>query len=85
MDNEKRTFKIIKYSTVAKIFHWGFVALFAYGIAKQIDNISQLEDFALLRFELIFAIILILLLAVRFVYMTKTQTSALPEETSAFQ
>ena len=85
MDNEKRIFKSTKYSTVAKIFHWGFVALFAYGIAKQIDNISQLEDFALLRFELIFAIILILLLAVRFVYMTKTQTSALPEETSAFQ
>ena len=76
MDNEKRIFKSTKYSTVAKIFYWGFVALFAYGIAKQIDNISQLEDFALLRFELIFAIILILLLAVRFVYMTKTQTSA---------
>ena len=84
MDNEKRIFKSTKYSTVAKIFHWGFDALFAYGIAKQIDNISQLEDFALLRFELIFAIILILLLAVRFVYMTKTQTSSLPEETSAF-
>ena len=84
-DNEKRIFKSTKYSTIAKIFHWGFVALFAYGIAKQIDNISQLENFALLRFELIFAIILILLLAVRFVYMTKTQTSALPEETSLFQ
>ena len=58
MDNENRIFKSTKYSTVAKIFHWGFVALFAYGIAKQIDNISQLEDFDLLRFELIFAIIL---------------------------
>jgi hypothetical protein len=76
MDNEKRIFKSTKYSTVAKVFHWGFVALFAYEIAKQIVDISQLEDFALLRFELIFAIILILLLAVRFVYMTKTQTSA---------
>ena len=66
MDNEKRIFKSTKYSTVAKIFHWGFVALFAYGIAKQVDDISQLEDFALLRFELVFATLLILLLAVDF-------------------
>ena len=75
----------VQYSKLAKVFHWGFVALFAYGIAKQVDDISQLEDFALLRFELIFATIMILLLAIRFLYMAKTQTSSLPEETSAFQ
>jgi len=75
----------VKYSKLAKVFHWGFVVLFAYGIAKQVDDISQLEDFALLRFELIFATIMILLLAIRFLYMAKTQTSSLPEETSAFQ
>ena len=75
----------VQYSKLAKVFHWGFVVLFAYGIAKQVDDISQLEDFALLRFELIFATIMILLLAIRFLYMTKTQTSSLPKETSAFQ
>ena len=75
----------VQYSKLAKVFHWGFVVLFAYGIAKQVDDISQLEDFALLRFELIFATIMILLLAIRFLYMAKTQTSSLPEETSAFQ
>ena len=75
----------VQYSDLAKVFHWGFVALFAYGIAKQVDDISQLEDFALLRFELIFATIMILLLAIRFLYMAKTQTSSLPKETSAFQ
>ena len=75
----------VQYSELAKVFHWGFVALFAYGIAKQVDDISQLEDFALLRFELIFATIMILLLAIRFLYMAKTQTSSLPKETSAFQ
>jgi cytochrome b561 len=75
----------VQYSELAKVFHWGFVALFAYGITKQVDDISQLEDFALLRFELIFATIMILLLAIRFLYMAKTQTSSLPEETSAFQ
>ena len=79
------TAKSTKYSTTAKVFHWGFVVLFVYGISKQVDDISQLEDFALLRFELIFATILILLLAIRFVYMTKTQTSSLPVETSPLQ
>ena len=33
------------YTLTAKIFHWSFVILFAYGISKQIDNINQLEDF----------------------------------------
>ena len=36
------------YTVSAKIFHWGFVILFAYGISKQVDNINQLEDLALL-------------------------------------
>jgi cytochrome b561 len=54
------TAKSTKYSTTAKAFHWGFVVLFIYGIGKQVDEISLLEDFALLRFELIFAIILVL-------------------------
>jgi cytochrome b561 len=85
IDRTNQTNKSTKYSTLAKIFHWGFVVLFAYGIAKQVNDISQLEDFALLRFELIFATLLILLLAVRFLYMTKTQTSSLPEKTSEIQ
>ena len=85
MCGKSTTVKSTKYSTTAKVFHWGFVVLFAYGIAKQVDDISQLEDFALLKFELVFATILILLLAVRFLYMTKTQTTSLPEETSTFQ
>ena len=32
------------YSALAKIFHWGYVIFFAYGVAKQVDNLSQLED-----------------------------------------
>ena len=42
-----------RYSVLGKLFHWGFVAIFAYGIFKQVDNISQLADGALLRFEVI--------------------------------
>lgn len=85
MEDINPTAKSTKYSTTAKAFHWGFVVLFIYGISKQVDDISLLEDFALLRFELIFAIILVVLLAFRFLYMTKTQKSSLPEETSALQ
>ena len=85
MEDINPTAKSTKYSTTAKAFHWGFVVLFIYGIGKQVDDISLLEDFALLRSELIFALILVLLLAFRFLYMTKTQKSSLPEETSALQ
>ena len=74
-----------QHSLLAKIFHWGFVVLFLYGILKQVDDISELADIALLRFELLFAFVLIVLLAARFTYMTKTQTSSLPKETSALQ
>jgi len=46
---------IVRYSVLGKTFHWAFVALFAYGIYKQVDDISTLTDGALLRFEVIFA------------------------------
>ena len=33
------------YTLTAKVFHWSFVFLFAYGISKQDDNINQLEKY----------------------------------------
>ena len=44
-----------KYSFLAKFFHWGFVFLFGYGIFKQVDDIEQLENISLLKFEILFA------------------------------
>lgn len=73
------------YSLLGKTFHWGFVAVFAYGIYKQVDNISQLADGALLRFEVIFAALFLIFLGARFFYMTRMQSSALPENTHALQ
>ena len=70
-----------EYSLAAKLLHWGFVVLFAYGIFKQIDSIEQLEDFALLRFEVIFALAFVVILLGRLYYMSKTQESSLPENT----
>ena len=73
------------FSAVAKVFHWSFVIIFAYGISKQIEDINQLEDLALLKFEITFALLFILFLVARFVYMKRTQKSSLPPDTSAVQ
>ena len=73
------------YTITAKIFHWSFVILFAYGISKQINNINQLEDLALLKFEIAFALLFILFLVTRFVYMKRTQKSSMPPDTPMLQ
>ncbi len=70
-----------KYSFLAKFLHWCFVILFAYGIYKQVDDINQLEDISLLKSEILFALVFLLFLLFRFFYMTKTQTSSLPDNT----
>jgi cytochrome b561 len=75
----------VKYGFLAKTCHWGFVLLFVYGIFKQVQDVEQLEDNSLLRFELIFALIFIALLIIRFFYMKKTQQSSLPEDTPKIQ
>ena len=70
-----------KYSSFAKLMHWGFVLLFVYGLLKQIDSLNQLEDSNLLKFEVVFASVFLFLLLIRFVYMKTTQQSSLPEST----
>jgi len=74
-----------KFSYFAKLMHWGFVLLFIYGVLKQVDNVNQLEDFSLLKFEVMFATVFLLLLVIRFFYMKKTQKSSLPDHTSEMQ
>ena len=65
------------YSTSAKLLHWGFIGFFAYGIFKQVDDLSQLEDPNFLRFEFIFACVFLALLALR-LWIMRGQGSALP-------
>ena len=74
-----------RYSIIAKLMHWGFVLLFAYGVFKQVDDVAELSDPSLFRLEIVFAGIFLILLLGRFFYMTKTQRSALPENTSYIQ
>ena len=73
--------KNAKFSSIAKLMHWGFVVLFVYGLLKQIDNLNQLEDSNLLKFEVVFASVFLFLLLIRFVYMKTTQQSSPPEST----
>lgn len=70
------------HSLIAKTFHWGFLGLFAYGISKGLDNVNQLADTALLRFEMWFASFFLVVLAARFFFMRTTRPTALPETTS---
>ena len=74
-----------QYSKIAKLFHWGFVLLFVYGVAKQVDDINQLEDKAFFRFEIIFAVIFLFLLSIRLIYMKTTQNTSLPKDTPKAQ
>ena len=70
-----------KFSSFAKLMHWGFVLLFVYGLLKQIESLNQLEDSSLLKFEVVFASVFLFLLLIRFIYMKTTQQSSLPEST----
>ena len=58
-----------KFSSLAKLMHWGFVLIFLYTLLKQIDSLNQLEDDNLLRFEVLFALAFLSLLVIRFFYM----------------
>ena len=53
-----------KYSFIAKFWHWGFVLLFIYGVAKQVDEIEQLEDQFFFQFEIIFALLFLKFLVI---------------------
>ena len=84
MENAKKNANK-SYGSIAKLLHWGFVVLFVYGISKQLDEINELEDIALLKFEVVFASAFLILLIIRFIYMKVTQNSSLPEKTPEIQ
>ena len=69
------------HSLMAKLFHWSFVVVLGYGLAKQVDEVEELEDWAFLVEEVVFATLFLLFLLVRFLYMRTTRPSALPPDT----
>ena len=62
------------HTFLAKLIHWTFIPLYAYGIFKQVDDIDSLEDRALLIFETIFASVFLLIVILRFTYMRRFKT-----------
>ena len=62
------------HTKIAKFIHWIFTLLYAYGIFKQVDDLTELEDASLLNFEILFATIFLILVLVRYFYMKDTPT-----------
>ena len=65
------------HSPTAKFFHSGFIVVFIYALTKQLDELEELEDAALLQTEMVFASIFLVILVIRFLYMQFTQPSVL--------
>ena len=62
------------HTNIAKIFHWGFILLYCYGLLKQLNDLSQLEDPNLLTFEVIFASLFLFIVLMRYFYMRRFET-----------
>ena len=60
------------HTRLAKFIHWTFTLLYAYGIFKQVDDLTELEDASLLNFEILFATIFLIITIVRYIYMKDT-------------
>ena len=60
------------HTTLAKFIHWTFTLLYAYGIFKQVDDLSELEDASLLNFEILFATVFLIIVLIRYFYMKDT-------------
>ena len=62
------------HTPLAKFIHWTFTLLYAYGIFKQVDDLTELEDPSLLNFEILFAIVFLIIVLLRYFYMKDTTT-----------
>lgn len=60
------------HTRLSKFTHWTFTALYAYGIIKQVDDLNELEDPSLLNFEILFAVVFLLIVLGRYFYMKDT-------------
>ena len=77
MTSESKEKKSRVYSPAAKWMHWAFIAVFVYGVINQVDEVEELEDFALLMNEVLFTVLFLSILLVRYIYM-RTVSAAMP-------
>ena len=62
------------HTLLAKSFHWSFILLYVYGIFKQVNNLEDLEDTNLLLFEIVFATVFLVIVILRYSYMSRFKT-----------
>ena len=62
------------HTRLAKVVHWVFIVLYTYGIFKQVDDLSQLENDSLLLFEVAFATLFLVIVIMRYNYMRRFET-----------
>ncbi len=62
------------HTPLAITIHWTFSILYAYGIFKQVEDLEELEDASLLNFEILFAIVFLVIVMLRFFYMKDAKT-----------
>ena len=61
---------IVKTHTkTSKFIHWTFSLLYAYGIFKQVEELDQLNDSSILMVEIVFAVIFLGIVFIRYFYM----------------
>mgnify|MGYP005662955147 CR=1 FL=1 len=70
--------RVRSYSLMAKFMHWAFIGVFVFGVINQVDEVEELESFALLMTEVFFAVVFLSLLLFRFVYM-RSARAAMPQ------
>jgi cytochrome b561 len=65
------------YGFIGKFMHWAFIGVFAFGVINQVDEVQELESSTLLFKEMIFGMLFLALLLVRFMYM-RSARAAMP-------
>ena len=62
------------HTLLARLTHWSFILLYVYGIFKQVNELDELEDTNLLLFEIVFATIFLVIVILRYSYMSRFKT-----------
>ena len=58
----------------SRSIHWSFILLYLYGIFKQVNELEELEDTKLLLFEIVFATVFLVIVILRYSYMSRFKT-----------
>ena len=62
------------HTLLARSIHWSFIVLYLYGLSKQIGELDELQDNGLLLFEIIFATVFLVIVILRYSYMSRFKT-----------